>query len=95
MFGLLPHPGPVDDQALLGGAERRTCSGMGRNTCLPSGHSMSSSPHCHPALLMPLVPNLPAPQLAITFPLGYLLQITCVRLCLHTRDNSRPAQNSA
>lgn len=77
MFGLLPHPGSVDDQALLRWTEQRALSGTARNTC------MCSSGPCHPGSAQPLALGLPVLWLTITFPRGHLLQVTCVQFCLH------------
>lgn len=44
---------------------------------------MCSSVSCHLGSAQPLAPGLPVLWLTITFPLGYLLQVTCVQFCLH------------
>lgn len=53
---------------------------------IPAFHQGTACLLFHIITLLCLHPCFPALWLAITFPLGYLLQITHVRLCLHTRQ---------
>lgn len=91
MFGLLPHPGPVNDQALLQG-QREHIQGWVEKPALYHG---TVSPPC--GSLAPFTtPSTGSPALGLvtTLPLRYLLQAHSMWLCLHTRGNSWPAENS-